>query len=124
MVLVSTFVASTCAPTNTPPNESVTRPVMVAVGLAKTKPFHPSKKASSLVSLQTTQVRLNWSSKEYAVEKGILYQRQERILTSGIKQPSQSHHYPGGQPCARGLADRSSKLDPPRQIPRGGFKAS
>jgi hypothetical protein len=57
--------------------------VTVAVGLAKVKLVNPSQKTKSLTLGKITLVRLNLASLEYADEKGILYQRKQKILVSG-----------------------------------------
>jgi hypothetical protein len=56
--------------------------VTVAVGLAKVKLFNPSQRTKNLTSRTITLLRLDLSSLEYADEKGILYQREQKILVS------------------------------------------
>jgi hypothetical protein len=57
--------------------------VTVAVGLAKVKLFNPSQRMKNLTSRTITPVPFDLSSLEYADEKGILYQRKQKILASG-----------------------------------------
>jgi len=59
--------------------------VTVAVGLAKVKPFNPSQRMKNLTSRAITLARFDLSSLEYADDKGILYQREQKILASGYK---------------------------------------
>jgi len=58
--------------------------VTVAVGLAKVKLLNPSQKTKNLTIGKITLLRLNLSSLEYADEKGILYQREQKISASGF----------------------------------------
>jgi len=66
------------------------RPVTVAVGLAKVKPFNPSQRMKNLTSRAITLARFDQYSLEYADEKGILYQREqknsgERLKVTGVQ---------------------------------------